>query len=130
VRRTIVDAAPWVLLAAAIALTGAGLFFHRRRAAARDGEGAFAMQWAQAAAFARIGELGAKVLAVEAAGGTANAAAAERHATARTLYDQAFTAAAMRAVGDVADEGLAYFRQKSQKHTEGRKRKRKKRKRR
>jgi hypothetical protein len=106
VRRTISNAAPWALLGAAIVLAGSGLLYRRLRTAREDAEEKTAMRRERARAFAKIGDLGAKLLAVEEAGGTADAAAAERQATARTLYDQAFTAAAMREVAEVADEGL------------------------
>ena len=47
------------------------------------------------------------MLSVEERGGRADPAMAERHATARLLYDQAHTAAAMVEVRRIADEGLA-----------------------
>jgi hypothetical protein len=55
---------------------------------------------------AKIGDLGARLLAVEERGDTVNPAAAERHATARSLYDQALTAKAMTEVAAIADEGI------------------------
>ena len=106
VRRTISNAAPWALLGAAIVLTGSGLLHRRLRTARADAEEKTAMRRERARAFAKIGDLDAKLLAVEEAGGRVDAAVAERQSTAHTLYDQAFTAAAMREVGKVAAEGL------------------------
>ncbi|WP_133848598.1 hypothetical protein [Labedaea rhizosphaerae] len=106
VRRTISNAAPWALLGAAIVLTGSGLVFRRLRTARADAEEKTAMRRERARTFARIGDLDAKLLAVEDAGGRVDPAVAERQSTAHTLYGQALTAAAMREVGKVADEGL------------------------
>jgi hypothetical protein len=106
VRRTISNAAPWALLGAALVLTGSGLVHRRLRTAREDAEEKTAMRRERARAFARIGDLDAKILAAEEAGDPVTAAVAERHATARALYDQALSAAAMREVGKVADEGL------------------------
>lgn len=64
------------------------------------------MRKEQARAMVKIGELAATLLAVEERGDTADPAAAERHATARALYDQALTAKAMAEVTAIADEGL------------------------
>jgi len=106
VHRAISDAAPWALLGSAVVLTWAGLTFRRLRTAQRDADEKKAMALARAETFARVGELGARFLAAEEAGGVVDPAAAERYETARSLYDQARTAAAMREVAKVADEGL------------------------
>lgn len=105
-RRAISDAAPWALLGSALVLTGSGLVHRRLRTARQDAVEKAALRRERARAFAHIGDLGAKILAVEEGGGTVDPAVAERHATASTLYDQAVTAAAMQEVTKVADEGL------------------------
>lgn len=107
VRRTISAWAPWVLLGSAVVLGGAALVGWRLRSAARLAAERSAMRTASAEAFAKIGELGARLLKTEERGGAANPAAAERHATARTLFDQAHTPEAMAEVEKIADEGLA-----------------------
>ncbi len=106
VRRTIIDLMPWVLVGAALVLGGAGLYTWRRGQADRADRERRALRRESAKAVAKIGELGAQLLAVEERGNTVNPAAAERHATARTLYDQALTAEAMTEVAAIADEGI------------------------
>jgi hypothetical protein len=106
VRRTISDLTPWVLVGAALVLGGAGLYTWRRGQADRADAERRAMRRESAAAMAKIGELGAQLLAVEERGDSVNAAAAERHATARALYEQALTAEAMIEVAAIADEGI------------------------
>jgi hypothetical protein len=71
----------------------------RRRRVRQAGEDQLALRSASGSALASIGRLEAEVLA----GGHADA---ERLATARALYDQALTAAAMIEVKKIADEGL------------------------
>ncbi|MGB3439279.1 MAG: hypothetical protein WBA97_11065, partial [Actinophytocola sp.] len=66
-----------------------------------------ALRAESASAMAAIGDLGARVLSAEEAGDPAEPVVAERHATARLLYDQAYTSVAMVAVRQVAEEGLA-----------------------
>jgi hypothetical protein len=92
---------------AAAAATGAALRrpAHARLAAAAEAEER-ALRAESAAAMAAVGNLGAKVLAAAEDGQGADPAAAERHATARLLYDQAHTSAAMVEVRRVAEEGL------------------------
>lgn len=107
VRQTINDLTPWVLLGSAVVLGGAGLYTWRRAQADRAETERRAMRRQRARAMARIGELGAELLAAEERGETPNPAAAERHATARTLYDEALTAKAMAEVTAIAEEGLA-----------------------
>jgi len=107
VRRTISTFAPWVLLGAALVLGGAGLYTWRRRQVDRADAEKRSMRRESAKAMARIGDLGARLLAVEERGESANPEAAERHATARALYDEALTGAAMAEVANVADEGIA-----------------------
>lgn len=107
VERTVSGIAPWVLLGSAVLLGGTGLLGWRRRQARQDEKDQLALHLAGGKAFAKIGDLGARILAVEEDGGTVNPAAAERHATAGTLYDQAHTAEAMAEVEVIADEGLA-----------------------
>lgn len=106
VRRAISDLIPWVLVGAALVLGGAGLYTWRRGQALRAEQERRAMRKEQARAMVKIGELAATLLAVEERGDTADPAAAERHATARALYDQALTAKAMAEVTAIADEGL------------------------
>lgn len=105
VRRTIGTFAPWVLLGAAVVLAAAGLIAYRARTAARAATERRAMHLASGSALARINELGARLLEAEERGTRPNPAAAERHATARTLYDQAHTSEAMAEVAKVAEEG-------------------------
>lgn len=105
VRRTIGTFAPWVLLGAAVVLAAAGLIAYRARTAARAATERRAMHLASGSALARINELGARLLESEERGTPPNPAAAERHATARTLYDQAHTSEAMAEVAKVAKEG-------------------------
>jgi hypothetical protein len=110
VRRTISGLTPWVLVGAALVLGLSGLYVWQRGRAARADAERRAMRRERAVAMARIGELGARLLAVEERGDRADPAAAERHATARDLYDQALTAEAMREVSIIADEGLELVR--------------------
>lgn len=107
VRQTINDLTPWVLVGAALVLGGVGLYSWRRAQADRADAERRAMRRERARAMAKIGELGAELLAAEERGETASPAAAERHATARALYDEALTAKAMAEVTAVAEEGLA-----------------------
>jgi hypothetical protein len=106
VRQTISGLMPWVLVGAALVLGAAGLYTWQRGQATRaDGERR-AMRRERARAAAKIGDLGARLLDVEEHGDAVDPAAAERHATARDLYDQALTAKAMVEVSAIADEGL------------------------
>ncbi|MFI7679644.1 hypothetical protein [Actinophytocola sp. NPDC049390] len=107
VRQTINTFTPWVLLGSALVLGGAGLYSWRRARADRADVERRAMRRESARAMAKIGALGARLLAEEERGETPNAAAAERHATARHLYDEALTAEAMAEVTAIAEEGLA-----------------------
>lgn len=106
VQNTVASVAPWVLVGAALVLGGTGLGWHRRRTAAAARTEARELRAESAAATAAIGDLGARLLAREERGDTVDPAAAERHATARLLYDQALTAAAMVEVRAVAEDGL------------------------
>lgn len=76
-----------------VVATGAWLLFRRRRDPA--------LRAARAEAYLRIEELGARLAERD------DPVMAERHATARLLFDQARTPKAMIAVRDVAEEGLA-----------------------
>ena len=106
VARTISALAPWVLVGSAVALGGAGALRHRTRARAAAAAEVVALRAEGASAMATIAELGAQVLSMEESGEHADPAAAERHATARLLYDQALTSEAMVQVRRVAEEGL------------------------
>jgi hypothetical protein len=106
VRRTISDATPWALLGSAIVLSGAGLVLWRARTARDYADAKSALRKESARAIAGISVLGARILSAEESGETVNPAVAERHATARTLYDQARTAEAMSEVAKIVDEGL------------------------
>jgi hypothetical protein len=103
VQRTVSALAPWVLVGSAVVIGGAGVLRHRRRAAAAELE----LRAETASAMAVIGDLGARVLSAQESGEPADPAAAERHTTARLLYDQAHTSVAMAEVRRVAEEGLA-----------------------
>ena len=107
VERAVSSYAPWVLLGAAVLLGGVGLFGWRRKQGKQAEKDRLALHLASARAFARIGDLGARILSAEEDGGRADSAVAERHATATTLFDQAHTAEAMSEVERIADEGLA-----------------------
>ncbi|MFI7679163.1 hypothetical protein [Actinophytocola sp. NPDC049390] len=102
VQRTVWALAPWVLVGSAVVIAGAALLRRRRRAATAEVE----LRAETAAALAVIGDLGARVLAAEESGEPVDPAVAERHATARRLYDQARTSVAMEEVRRVAEEGL------------------------
>jgi hypothetical protein len=102
VRPVIGAIAPWVLVGSAVVIGGAGLLHWRTRAARRAAAERLKLNRAGGKALAAINDLGARVLAVE----ETSPAAAERHSTARTLYDQALTAEAMAEVEKVAREGL------------------------
>jgi hypothetical protein len=107
VRQTINTLTPWVLLGSALVLGGVGLYSWRRGQADRADAERRAMRRESARAMAKIGALGALLLAADERGETPNPAAAERHATARHLYDEALTAKAMAEVAAIAEEGLA-----------------------
>jgi hypothetical protein len=107
VRLVIGSIAPWVLVGSAVVIGGAGLAGRRARAGRRAAAERRRLDGASGKALAAINLLGARILAVEESGEEVNPAAAERHATARTLYDQALTAQAMAEVEKVADEGMA-----------------------
>ncbi|OLF10686.1 hypothetical protein BLA60_16110 [Actinophytocola xinjiangensis] len=106
VQRTVATLAPWVLVGSALVLGGAAFYRQRTRLAAAAAVEERALRAESAAAMAAVGDLGATVLAAEEDGRGADPAAAERHATARLLYDQAHTAAAMVEVRRIAEEGL------------------------
>jgi len=104
VARTIAALAPWTLVGSAVVLGGAGALRYRSRVRAAAAAEVVALRAEGASAMAAIAELGARVLSLEEGG--AHAGAAERHATARLLYDQALTSEAMVQVRRVAEEGL------------------------
>jgi hypothetical protein len=107
VRRAISAITPWVLVGAALVLGGVGIYTWRRGQALRADQERRAMLRERANAVAKIEALGARLLAAAERGDEVDPAAAERHATAKTLYDQALTAKAMSEVAAIADEGLA-----------------------
>ncbi|MCT2581879.1 hypothetical protein [Actinophytocola gossypii] len=96
VQRAVSALAPWVLVGSAVVLGGAGMLRHRTRAAAMAAAEERALRAESASAMAAISDAGA-----------VDPAAAERHASARLLYDQAHTSAAMVEVRRIAEEGLA-----------------------
>lgn len=106
VARTVSALAPWVLVGSAVMLGGAGALRHRNRLRAEAAAEVVALRAEGASAMATIAELGARVLSIEESSEDAGPAAAERHATARLLYDQAHTSVAMVEVRRVAEEGL------------------------
>jgi hypothetical protein len=92
-----------VVAAIAIVVVAAGwLVALRVRRAAREQADEDEWRLTRTTARAKIEDLGARLLAVE----SPDPRAAERHATARHLFDQAVTSAAMTEVHDIADEGL------------------------
>lgn len=93
-------AAGWLtaLVAGAVTLV-VWLLVNHLRNPARQAATRAELRRARAETYLRIEELGARA--------ADDAGAAERHATARTLFDQATTAAAMAEVRAIADEGLA-----------------------
>lgn len=95
--------APWVLLGCAVLLGGGSLLAWRRRRADAVRAEKIALRRESALATAAIAELGAKLLA--AGPGRDTSAAAERQATATTLFDQATTADGMRRVRHIAEQG-------------------------
>jgi hypothetical protein len=103
VARTISDLAPWTLVGSAVVLGGAGALRYRTRVRVAAAAEVVALRAEGASAMAAIAELGARVLSLQEGG----SAAAERHATALLLYDQALTSEAMVQVRRVAEEGLA-----------------------
>ncbi|WP_037336251.1 hypothetical protein [Saccharomonospora piscinae] len=110
-RQLVAGLAPWLLGGSALVVGGVPLVrvVGGRLGEARDERRAF--QVAQARAFAAIAELGERLVEAERGGnGPGVAAAAERHATARTLFDQAGTAAAMTEVRAVAEAGRRALR--------------------
>ncbi|OZM75058.1 hypothetical protein CFN78_02450 [Amycolatopsis antarctica] len=104
--RTMSTLAPWVLLGSALVLGGGSLARWRRGQANRAEAERQALRSASGAAFAEIAALGGLVAAAR-KGTDILAAAAERHATASTMYEQATTADGMRAVTEIAAEGRA-----------------------
>jgi hypothetical protein len=107
VQRTVSTLTPWVLVGSAIVLGSAAVLRHRNRLAAEADTEARVLRSETASAMAAIGDLGTRVLTADEKGSGADPAAAERLATARLLYDQAHTSAAMVEVRKIAEEGLA-----------------------
>jgi hypothetical protein len=98
---TITRYTPWAWGGSAVVLGGGALAaFGLRRLRRRRAEEA-ALHKAKAEAYARISELGTKLI------DHPDPEVAERYSTARDLYDQAHTAAAMVQVARIAEEGLA-----------------------
>ncbi|MEU3275239.1 hypothetical protein ABZ639_30680 [Saccharomonospora sp. NPDC006951] len=97
------DLAPWVLGGSALVVAGIPLarMTTRRVEKARAERAEFAKE--QARTFAELATLGEDLLAAD--GTRDTSAAAERHATATTLFEQATTAAAMEQVRVVIGEG-------------------------
>lgn len=106
-RQLIGDLAPWLVGGSALALGGITVARALLRRAKRTRAERAALREASAEAFAEITELGERLLEGD---GTRDAAAAERHATARALFDQAHTAEAMARVQAVAVEGNRLLR--------------------
>ena len=93
-----------IIAAVAVIIAVAGWLVARHVQRLRQNrENAEKLRFATADARATIEDLGARLLDTE----QADPQAAERHATARILFDQALTAEAMAEVRAVADEGLA-----------------------
>jgi hypothetical protein len=98
-RKKISDLAPWVLLGSAVVIACASYAAHRIRKARRVEADELALRLATADTHAEITSLGEALLE------SPNADAAERYATAKTLFDQAHTAPAMHEVAAVAKAG-------------------------
>ncbi|EHR49166.1 hypothetical protein SacmaDRAFT_0873 [Saccharomonospora marina XMU15] len=107
-RQLIGALAPWLVGGSAVVIGGTALLrtlLRRARRARADRE---ALREAGAEAFAEIAELGRRLLDGD---GGRDAAAAERHATATTLFEQAHTPAAMAEVRDIAAQGQRLLRE-------------------
>ncbi|HEX5405788.1 MAG TPA: hypothetical protein VFX16_26230 [Pseudonocardiaceae bacterium] len=102
-RHRISALSPWVLLGAAVLLGGGSLLAWRRHQAEAARAERVAFRRESALASASISALSAEVL--HGHGGSADAA--ERLATASSLFDQASTAAAMREVRGIAEQAVA-----------------------
>jgi hypothetical protein len=98
-RKKISDLAPWVLLGSAAIIAVASVVAYRIRKARRAEADEMTLRVATAETHAEITGLGEALLE------SPNADAAERYATAQTLFDQAHTAEAMREVAAVARAG-------------------------
>lgn len=114
VEQLITELAPWLLGGSALVLGGVPLAreFGRRMRSARTEREAF--RYAKARAFAAIAELGEELLAHRDDPAPYVAAAAERHAAASALFEQATTSAAMKEVHDIADKGSRSLRKRAQ----------------
>lgn len=104
-RHQIIAVAPWVLLGSALLLGGGSLLGWRRRRAAATRAEHIALRRESALATAAIATLGARLLDDRARSPEAAATAGERHATATATFQQARTAAAMREVREIAEQG-------------------------
>lgn len=112
-RQLVTELAPWMIGGSALVVGGIPLGtslarrMRERRIERRD------FGTAKARAFATIAELGELLLEHGDDPAPSVTAAAERHTTATTLFDQATTAAAMREVLAVAEQGLRTMRKRA-----------------
>ncbi|NIJ14043.1 hypothetical protein FHU38_004387 [Saccharomonospora amisosensis] len=107
-RQLIGALAPWLVGGSALAIGAIALLRALLRRARQARADRAALREAGAEAFAEITELGRRLLDAD---GGRDAAAAERHATATTLFEQAHTAGAMAEVRDIAIQGQRLLRE-------------------
>jgi hypothetical protein len=102
-----VETAIYAALATVVVTVGGWLLLQYLRRTLRRLDAQEELRQVRAEAYLRIEELGAALAESAESAESADPAAAERHATARTLFDQARTTEAMAAVREIAEEGLA-----------------------
>jgi hypothetical protein len=96
-----VETAVYAVLVTLVIMAGGWLLLRYLKLVLRRLDAQSGWRQVRAETFLRIEELGAALAE------SADSSAAERYATARTLFDQAHTPEAMAAVREVAEEGLA-----------------------
>jgi hypothetical protein len=104
-RHRISALAPWVLLGSAVVLAGGSLLAWQRNRAELRRIQRVELRRESALATAAIAALGARLLDADGLPTETVAAAAERRSTATAMFDQARTAAAMRQVRHIAEQG-------------------------
>lgn len=102
-RQLILDLAPWMVGGSALLLGGVSLGYRLIRQVDNLRAERHALRRATAEAFTEIAELSRRLLTDD---NRDNADAAERHATASNLFEQAHTAEAMTEVREIARQGM------------------------